>query len=92
MAAGLVIALGLACAIALLGNLPPVGASILAALPMVAPCILIGVVVMALGIKLVLEVLVALPGSEAISTRPYRVTGVLVLLVAAAAGWASVVL
>ena len=92
LAAGLVIALGLACAIALLGNLPPVGASILAALPMAAPCILIGLIVTALGIKLVLDILVALSGGGAISTRPYRVTGVLVLLVAAAAGWASVAL
>lgn len=65
---------------------------VLSALPLVAPTLLMSIVVLALCSKAILGVARALPGGETFSERPYRVAGVLVLLVAAAAGWASVAL
>ena len=89
---GLLAACAFAIATKLLGGLPFDRPFVLAALPLVAPVLLIVVIALTLAAKAVLAVIGALPGGAGVGERPYRVAGVLTLLVAAGAGWASVAL
>jgi len=63
---------------------------VLSALPLVSPVLLIALILLALCFKAVLALLQEIPGSAVAAERPYRVTGILMLLIAASAGWASV--
>ncbi|MCD6073218.1 MAG: hypothetical protein K0Q70_101 [Rhodospirillales bacterium] len=92
LALGLGVACVLAAAAKLLGGWSFAKPFVLSALPLVASALLIAIVVLALCSKAVLRMSYALPGTEAMSERPYRVAGILILLVAVAAGWASVAL
>ena len=92
LAMGLLTACALAIATKLLGGWSFSRPFVLSALPLLAPALLIAIIVLTLGAKAVLAAIPALPGAEAVGERPYRVAGVLTLLVAASAGWASVAL
>lgn len=87
---GVLAACALASANKLLGGWSFSGPFVLSALPLLAPALLLAIIVLTLGAKAVLAAIQALPGAEAVGERPYRVAGVLTLLVAATAGWASV--
>jgi hypothetical protein len=92
LALGLLVACALAAATKLLGGWSFAKPFVLSALPLVAPVLLIAVIVLALCSKAILRMAHVPPGAEAVSERPYRVAGILILLVAVAAGWASVAL
>jgi hypothetical protein len=92
VALGLLAACALAVAIKLLAGSSFGKPSVLSAVPLVAPILLIVLVVLALCSKAILSFAHALPGAGGLSERPYRMAGILILLVAAGAGWASVAL
>ena len=92
VALGLLVACALGIAIRLLGGWSAGKPFVLSAVPLIAPALLLATIVLALCSKAVLSMAHALPGAGGIGERPYRMAGILILLVAAATGWVSVAL
>lgn len=86
---GAILAAVFAGIIALFGGMPADGPRTLAFLPFAIPAILILIVGSAILAKAVLALVQVAVSGEPVSERPYRVAGLLALVLAAGAGWAA---
>ena len=89
---GAVLAAVFAGIIALFGGMPVGGPRTLAFLPFAIPAILTLIVGSAILAKAVLALAQVSVSGESVSERPYRVAGLLALVLAAGAGWAAAAL
>jgi hypothetical protein len=89
LAAGFGLAAVLSAAIVAVGDVPIHGPGALTGLPFAVPVVLTAIAGSALIAKAILSVIQNLTAGEDASERPYRIVGILALILAAGAGWAA---